>query len=151
MYMWSCCRALYVLFCTPSLWCCAVGEFHNWKYLKIWHYHVSAICNAALRLLWHLWCCTVSVSINTVPLVAFDHINWYCCYNRFNFPVWMNNEDKQRGAAGGKQLLLFILISREDHNLITHDTHTHAFNDWMCANLIDSLMILQFISVHLLQ
>lgn len=41
----------------------------------------------------------------------------------------MNNEDKQRGAAGGKQLLLFILISREDHNLITHDTHAHAFND----------------------
>lgn len=63
----------------------------------------------------------------------------------------MNNEDKQRGAAGGKQLLLFILISREDHNLITHDTHAHAFNDWMCANVIDSLMILQFISVHLLQ
>lgn len=26
------------------------GEFHDQKCLKIWRYHVSAICNAALRL-----------------------------------------------------------------------------------------------------
>lgn len=32
--------------CCCAVWC--VGEFHDWKYLKIRRYHVSSICNAAL-------------------------------------------------------------------------------------------------------
>lgn len=77
-----------VLFCTPLLRCCVVWrEFKDQMCLKIWRYHVAAICDAAAAAAAALAACQPTSALCVEPRAKLIALPQLSCTGRQNFGV----------------------------------------------------------------